>query len=65
MVFDDMSYFLLIDAFGKIIRLSPSEIRTMGRQAKGVRLIRLEEGRTLAGVAVFTSDGEEEVEEEE
>lgn len=61
---DDMSYILLIDTFGKIIRLSPSEIRTMGRQAKGVRLIRLEKDRSLAGVAVFASDGEEEVEEE-
>ncbi len=56
-VVDDESNVLLIDTQGKIIRLAPSEIRTMGRQAKGVRLIRLEEGRTLAGVAAFTGDG--------
>jgi DNA gyrase subunit A len=56
-VVDDESNVLLIDNQGKIIRLSPSEIRTMGRQAKGVRLIRLENGRTLAGVAAFTGDG--------
>lgn len=52
-VVDDMSTVLLIDSFGKIIRLSPKEIRTMGRQAKGVRLIRLEEDRKLAGCAVI------------
>lgn len=56
-VVDDESNVLLIDNQGKIIRLSPSEIRTMGRQAKGVRLIRLSDGRTLAGVAAFTGDG--------
>lgn len=56
-VVDDESNVLLIDNQGKIIRLAPSEIRTMGRQAKGVRLIRLEDGRTLAGVAAFTGDG--------
>ncbi|MFI5333366.1 MAG: DNA gyrase subunit A, partial [Candidatus Babeliales bacterium] len=31
------SHILLIDLAGKIIRLSPAEIRTMGRQAQGVR----------------------------
>jgi DNA gyrase subunit A len=50
-VVDDDTDVLLIDISGKIIRLSPKEIRTMGRQAKGVRLIRLEEDRTLAGIA--------------
>ena len=39
------SNILLIDQAGKIIRLSPKEVRTMGRQAKGVRLIRLDEGQ--------------------
>lgn len=52
-VVDDMSNVLLIDAQGKIIRLAPKEIRTMGRQAKGVRLIRLEEGRLLAACSVL------------
>ncbi len=52
-VVDDMSTVLLIDTKGKIIRLSPKEIRTLGRQAKGVRLIRLEKDRLLAAVAVI------------
>lgn len=51
-----ISHILLIDDNGKIIRLLPKEIRTMGRQAKGVRLIRLDEGRKLASVVEFESD---------
>ncbi len=47
------SNILLIDTVGKIIRLSPKEIRTMGRQAKGVRLIRLDKGQLLSTVAAF------------
>lgn len=54
----DSSNILLIDQAGKIIRLSPDEIRTMGRQAKGVRLIRLDEGQTLATVVAFEEDGQ-------
>ena len=50
------SHILLIDDNGKIIHLLPKEIRTMGRQAKGVRLIRLDEGRRLASVVAFESD---------
>ncbi len=57
-VVDDESNVLLIDIQGKIIRLAPTEIRTMGRQAKGVRLIRLEEGRSLAAVSAFPGDGQ-------
>lgn len=51
---------LLIDMAGKIIRLSPTEIRTMGRQAKGVRLIRLDEGQKLAAVFAFEEEGNDE-----
>ncbi len=54
------SHILLIDQAGKIIRLSPAEIRTMGRQAKGVRLIRLEENQKLANVVAFEESTEEE-----
>lgn len=50
---DDESHVLLIDTNGKIIRLSPQEIRTMGRQAKGVRLVRLDEGQSLAAMLAF------------
>jgi len=48
---------LLIDMAGKIIRLSPTEIRTMGRQAKGVRLIRLDADQKLAAVFAFEEEG--------
>ncbi|MCF7900287.1 DNA gyrase subunit A [Candidatus Babeliales bacterium] len=55
------SHILLIDDSGKIIHLLPSEIRTMGRQAKGVRLIRLDKDRTLASIVAFEQDEEDEV----
>jgi DNA gyrase subunit A len=58
-VVSDIANVLLIDTAGKIIRLSPTEIRTMGRQAKGVRLIRLNDDQTLSAVVSF-----EEVQEE-
>ena len=55
----DTSHILLIDTYGKIIRLAPSEVRTMGRQAKGVRLIRLDEEQVLSGVVSFEESAEE------
>ena len=51
-VVSESSTVLLIDVAGKIIRLSPKEVRTMGRQAKGVRLIRLESAQTLSAVVI-------------
>lgn len=57
------SNILLIDKYGKIIRLSPGEIRTMGRQAQGVRLIRLEADQVLSGIVVFSESDEERAEE--
>jgi len=56
------SNILLIDTNGKIIRLSPQEIRTMRRHAKGVRLIKLDKGQVLATIVAFE---EEEPEAEE
>lgn len=58
-IVDNFTDLLLIDQHGKIIRLPSKEIRTMGRQAKGVRLIRLEENRLLAGLATIQGDLEE------
>jgi DNA gyrase subunit A len=55
----DHSEVLLIDANGKIIRLSPREIRVMGRQAKGVRLVRLDKGQVLASMVAFECVEEE------
>lgn len=43
---------LLIDTVGKLIRLSSKEVRSMGRQAKGVRLIRLDESQKLSAIVV-------------
>ena len=53
------SNILLIDQAGKIIRLPASEIRTMGRQAKGVRLVRLDKGQKLASMFAFREDAGE------
>lgn len=53
------SHLLLIDTNGKIIRLSSSEIRTMGRQAKGVRLVRLDKKQVLSSVVAFEGSIEE------
>jgi len=47
------SQILLIDNAGKIIRISPQEIRTLGRQAQGVRLIRLDDDQLLSSIASF------------
>jgi len=55
-IVDADSSILLIEASGKIIRLSPKEIRTMGRQAKGVRLIRLEKGEHLSAMVVVPQE---------
>lgn len=52
----DRSNILLIDKSGKIIRLSSAEVRTMGRQAQGVRLIRLDEGQKLSTIVAFEED---------
>ncbi len=49
----DESEILLIDTNGKVIRLAPHEVRTMGRQAKGVRLVRLDENQELSALVAF------------
>ncbi len=56
------SQILLIDKAGKIIRISPTEIRTMGRQAQGVRLIRLDAKQELSSIVAFKDfENEEEL----
>jgi DNA gyrase subunit A len=47
------SNILLIDQAGKIIRLAAKDIRAMGRQAKGVRLIRLDSSQKLHNIVAF------------
>ncbi len=63
-VVDDSSSILLIDASGKIIRLLPKEVRTMGRQAQGVRLIRLNPEQTLTAIIVCSGQTDKEEPEE-
>ena len=50
------SNILLIDKVGKIIRLASKEVRAMGRQAKGVRLIKLDKNQKLASVVAFEEE---------
>lgn len=59
---DDESDILMIDKAGKIIRLASQEIRTLGRQAKGVRLIRLDKDQLLASVVSFAGHSTDESE---
>jgi DNA gyrase subunit A len=59
----EQSNILLIDKAGKIIRMSPKEIRTMGRQAKGVRLVRLDEGQEVSSVVAFLESEQEQPQE--
>lgn len=47
---------LLIDSVGKIIRLPSREIRVLGRQAKGVRLIRLEPTQRLISLVACSEE---------
>ena len=54
------SNILLIDQAGKIIRLPAKEVRTMGRQAKGVRLVRLDSSQKLASISAFRESSEDE-----
>jgi len=52
------SNIILIDQVGKIIRLATKEVRAMGRQAKGVRLIKLDKNQKLASVVAFEEEEE-------
>ena len=45
-----------------MIRQATSEIRTIGRNTQGVRLIRLDEGATISSVAKVVKEEEEEEE---
>ena len=52
---------MIITSAGVMIRQATSEIRTIGRNTQGVRLIRLDEGATISSVAkvVKEEEGEE------
>ena len=49
---------LLVAArFGKVIRFHEADVREMGRQARGVRAIRLAEGDVVVGMSVLRENG--------
>jgi DNA gyrase subunit A len=58
MVTDD-DQLMLVTSGGKVIRLRAHEIRVIGRNTQGVRLIELEEGERLASVARLAEREEE------
>ena len=55
----DTDDLMLIASGGVLVRTAMSSIRRMGRATTGVRLIALDEGTQLAGVARVAEDGEE------
>lgn len=48
---------LVATRFGKAIRLHEADVREMGRQARGVRAIRLAEGDVVVGMSVLRENG--------
>src|SRR5262249_229292 len=55
----DEDQLMLVTSGGKVIRLRAHEIRVIGRNTQGVRLIDLEEGERLAAVARVPERDEE------
>ncbi|MFR7624208.1 MAG: DNA gyrase subunit A [Hominenteromicrobium sp.] len=48
---------LVATRFGKVIRFYEADVREMGRQARGVRAIRLAEGDVVVGMSVLHENG--------
>lgn len=48
---------LVATRFGKVIRFHETNVREMGRQARGVRAIRLAEGDVVVGMSVLRENG--------
>ena len=48
---------LVATRFGKVIRFREADVREMGRQARGVRAIRLAEGDVVVGMSVLRENG--------
>ena len=61
----DTDDIMIITSAGVMIRQATSEIRTIGRNTQGVRLIRLDEGAKISSVAKVVKEEEEEEKEEE
>ena len=58
----DRDGLMIITTGGIIIRVAISDIRVISRNTQGVRLIRLDEGDTVGGVATIAAGEDEEVE---
>jgi DNA gyrase subunit A len=58
MVTDD-DQIMLVSSGGKVVRIRVNEIRVIGRNTQGVRLIDLEEGERVAAVARLAEREEE------
>ena len=56
----DEDEIMLISSNGTLIRTPVDDISTMGRNTQGVRLIRVEEGERLVGLARIEPMGDEE-----
>jgi DNA gyrase subunit A len=50
---------VVVTTKGMVIRSHVGDIRVMGRNTQGVRLMRLDEGDSIAGVALVPSDEED------
>ena len=50
---------------GKIIRIEAGEIRQVGRNSQGVRLVKMEEGDRVAAASLVPDSGEDESDEQE
>jgi len=53
---------ILINSNGVIIRIRVADIRTVGRYAKGVKLINMDDGVTVVGMAKIVDDNNSEIE---
>jgi DNA gyrase subunit A len=57
-VVDDSDQVMLITNTGRVIRMAVAEVRLVGRNTKGVRLMRLEEGERIVSLARLAEDAD-------
>ena len=57
----DTDSLVLLTSTNKIIRLGVEDIRSIGRATMGVRLVKLDEGATVAGFDKVEESGEENI----
>ena len=57
---EDISEILAISAGGQTIRIALSDIPTLGRTTQGVRIMRLDDGDSVASVGLIPSDSSDE-----